>query len=82
MTVVAAVLGANRKRDDGGGNENEVHYHEDRLELPHDFRHDRRQNTMAENTAEESGIYDPIGRGPITIASNDDDGEEHERETI
>lgn len=60
MTVVAAVLGANGKRDDGGGNENEIHYHEDRLELAHNLRHDRRQDTMAENAAEESGIYDPV----------------------
>lgn len=67
----------NGKSNDSGSYENEIHDDEDGLELSHNFRHDRREDCVAEDTGKKGSIDSAIGWCPIPIAGDDDDGEEH-----
>ena len=82
MAVVAPVLGADRESYDRSCDEDEVHNHENRLKLAHYLRHDRSQNAMAADASEKYPVDSPVGRCPVAIAGYDNDGKQHQRETI
>ena len=73
---------ANWQSDNRSEDEDEVHDHKDGLELAHDLGQGRSDEGVACNSAKKDGVYNTIRRRPITVPGNDDDRQEHQRETI
>ena len=78
MAVVAAVLGADRKGNDGGYDEDEVHHHENGLELSHDLAHNRSKDPVANDGGKEDGVDVSVGRSPISITCDDNNRKKHQ----
>ena len=78
MTVVAAVLGTDRKGNDGRCDEDEVHDHEDGLEFPHNLAHNRSEDCVAEDAGKEDAVDVSIRRRPVAIARNNNNRKKHQ----
>lgn len=82
MAVVPMIPGSDRQCNDGSKDEDQVHDDENGLQLSHKLGHYRYQDSVADKACEEDAIYSSIGRSPLSVTSNDDDGEEHESKAI
>ncbi len=81
VAVIAMFL-ANRQGDDSRKDEDEVHDHEDGLQLAHDLGQSGSHECMRGDCAKEDSVDDSICGCPIAVASDDDNGEEHQGEPI
>lgn len=79
---MAFVRSTNWKSDYSGSDENEVHENKDGLELSHDLGHNGGEDGVAEDAGEEGSVDSPVGRCPVPVASDDDDGEEHQGKSV
>lgn len=78
MAVVAAVLGADRKGNDGRCDEDEIHDHKDGLEFPHDLAHNRGEDSVADDGSKEDAVDVSVRRRPVAIAGNDNNRKKHQ----
>ena len=80
--TVALMRGTNRKCDDSGGYEDEVHGDEDGLELSHDFGHDGGENGVAKDTGDKGSVDCSARWCPVSVSGDHDDGQKHQGEAI
>ena len=63
---------SNWKSDDCRSNQDEVHRHENGLQLAHDLRKCGGQNAVTDDPPKEHRVNDAIAWSPFTVARNDD----------
>ena len=72
--AVVMILCPDWESNDGCEDQDEVHDHEDCLQLAHDLRHYRGEDPMAKNASEESAVNVSVGRRPVSITGDNNDG--------
>ena len=82
VATAVTFVHADRKGDDRSQYQDKIHGHENSLESTHNPGQRRRENCMAANARNESSVYDTVGRMPIAVSGDDDDGKKHDGETI
>lgn len=80
--VVAMAARANGERDDSGEGEDEVHYHRDGLEFVDYSLENCGEDAVEKNGCKECAVDGTICGGPVTVADDDNEREEHEGETV